>query len=95
MSRFGTLHGIEITSGDALGDLFGKRATMFAAYNLSLDGIPSYVGTTTLMAGFKFGEWSGQGVRILVSYRSGLEPFGQYFDVRRQYWSLGLLFDVW
>ncbi len=95
LRRIGTLHGLELTSGDLLGDVLDRSCTVFAAFNFSLDGVPVYVGTSTLVLGAKFGEWSGQGIRVILGYRSGLEIFGQYFDVRREYWTLGLLFDVW
>ncbi len=95
MKRLGALTGIEATSGTSLGSAFGRPFALFAAYNLSLDGIPVYVGTNTVMAGAKFGEWTGQGIRLIVSYRNGLEMFGQYYASRRSYWSVGFLFDVW
>lgn len=95
MRRLGTIHGLEFTSGDLLGELFGRPWSAFGAFNLSVDGIPTYVGTGTLVTGVKFGELTGQGIRVLVGYRTGLEPFGQYYDVRRNFWTLGLMLDVW
>jgi len=95
MKRISSVHGIELRSGPALGHALGKPLNLFAACNLSLDGVPAYVGTGTIEAGAKFGDWDGQGIRVVAGYRNGLEMFGQYYAARRAYWSLGLLFDIW
>lgn len=95
IDRFSMSLGAEVSSGTMMGSVFSKPFALFASYNLSLDGIPGRVMTSAVLAGLKFGEWQGQGVRLVVGYRSGLEMYGEYFDVRRDYWSLGILFDVW
>jgi len=94
IERFTGLYGIEITSGDHLGTVFGKPATTFGALHGSLEGIPVYVGTTSVVFGLKLGPWDAEGIRILARYRNGLEPFGQYYDIRREAWSLGVQFDI-
>jgi len=67
----------------------------YFAYNLSLMGIPSYVGSNNLEAGLKLGEWSGRGVRIYLSYYCGLDTFGAYYNVRREFAGAGFTFDLW
>ena len=95
IERVAAVVGIELSSGSMLGTAFGRPFALFSSFNMSLDGIPETVGTSTVLAGVKFGEWDGQGVRLVVSYRSGLEMYGEYYDVRRTSWSLGILFDIW
>jgi hypothetical protein len=95
IGRFAMSFGTEISSGTTLGSVFGRPFAVFAACNVSLDWVPEQVATSVMVAGVKFGQWQGQGLRLVFGYRSGLEMYGEYFDVRRDYWSLGVLFDVW
>lgn len=95
IKRFGTIHGIELHSTGWPGTAFGKPCALFIADNLSLVGIPSYVGTNNLEFGVKFGEWTGNGVRLYGSYYSGLTIFSQYYNIRENRWGLGFSFDVW
>jgi hypothetical protein len=92
--RFSTIHGIEATS-NVLGTAFGKPLTMFIADNLLFVGIPAIIGTNNVEMGVKLGPWSGSGVRIYLSYYSGLTVFSQYYNVREDQWGLGFTFDVW
>lgn len=93
--RFSTIHGIEVHTLDGFGTALGKPFSLFVADNLSLVGIPSYVGTNNVELGVKFGEWSGSGVRFYVSYYSGLTVYSQYYNIRDNQWGLGFAFDVW
>ena len=95
IKRFSTIHGIELHTTNLPGTALGKPFSLFLADNLSLVGIPSVVGTNNLEMGTKFGEWSGSGVRLYVSYYSGLTVFSQYYNVREEEWGLGFTFDVW
>ncbi len=93
--RFSTIHGVEVHSRDGLGTALGKPYSLFVADNFSLVGIPSYIGTNNVELGVKLGEWSGTGVRLYVSYYSGLTVYSQYYNVRDNQWGLGFTFDVW
>ncbi len=95
ISRFSTLHGVEVHTTNVPGTALGKPFNLFLAYNLSVVGIPSVAGTNNLEAGAKFGEWSGTGIRLYFSYYSGLTVFSQYYNVRERQWGLGFAFDVW
>jgi len=95
IKRLATLHGIEVHSSRLTGPVFAQPCNLYAAANLTLGGIPAYVGTTNLEAGAKFGEWSGSGLRLYLSYYSGLSIFSQYFDVRESQWGAGFAFDFW
>lgn len=90
-----TLHGIEAHTTNALGTALGRPFSAFFADNVSLVGIPSYIGTNNLEFGVKFGEWSGSGVRLYLSYYSGLTVFSQYYNIRENNFGVGFTFDVW
>jgi hypothetical protein len=95
IKRFSTITGIEFhtTNGDATA--FGKPYSLFLADNFSLVGIPSYVGTNNLETGVKLGEWTGSGIRLYLSYFSGLSVFNQYYNIHEAHWGVGFTFDVW
>jgi hypothetical protein len=93
--RFSTLHGFECTSGSLLGTALGKPFQMYAAFNLTLVGIPAYVGTSVSEFGIKLGQWNGSGLRFYVNYASGMEFFSEYYDVRRDMAGVGFAFDLW
>ena len=93
--RVSSFHGLEMNTGDALGHFLGRPFSLFAACQLSLQGIPAYVGTGTLAGGIRLGAWDAAGIEILARYRSGLDMFGQYYNVRRSGWETGVCFDLW
>ncbi|MBM2840454.1 MAG: hypothetical protein HW412_982 [Bacteroidetes bacterium] len=95
IKRASTIHGFEARTTNALGTAMGKPFSLFFADNLSLVGIPKYIGTNNLELGVKFGEWAGSGVRLYISYYSGLTVFSQYYNIREEQWGLGFTFDVW
>ena len=95
IKRISTLHGFEIHTPDNFTNAFGRPLNLFLADHLSLVGIPSYIGTNNLEFGVKFGEWRGTGVRLYLSYFSGLTMFSQYYNIREDHWGLGFTFDVW
>ncbi|MEW6510166.1 MAG: hypothetical protein AB1428_04335 [Bacteroidota bacterium] len=93
LARWGSLHGMEVYTTGLSGSLFDKPLIAYAAMHLALNGIPTYYVTERLEAGFKLGSWEGTGIRLHVSYRNGLEPFSQYYFVRREYWSGGITME--
>lgn len=95
IERFGALTGIEMRTPDTWWTLFGHPLTAYAAYDLTLTGIPEYVGTSIVQAGVRFGGWSGDGIRLYLEYHNGLEVFGQYYDTRTTAWGAGFAFDLW
>jgi len=95
IKRASTIHGFEAHTTDVWGTALGKPFSLFVATNLALVGIPTYIGTSNLEFGVKFGEWSGTGVRLYLSYYSGLNVFSQYYNIRENNWGLGFTFDAW
>jgi len=93
--RVATLHGLELRSSELLGPALGRPVNLFVADNVTLVGVPSYIGTNNLEFGVKFGEWNSTGLRLYGSYYSGLDVFSQYFNVRRENWGVGFAFDFW
>lgn len=94
IERVGGLIGGEFRTSDSTYTLFGKPFNLFTAYNLTLAGIPAYLETHTLETGIRFGSWSSTGVMILASYHHGPEIYGQYYDLKRDYWQIGFSFDI-
>ena len=95
IQRLSTIHGIQVHSDKLVSAVFGRPFNVFAADNFILSGASTYAGTNNLEFGMKFGEWSGNGLKLYVSYYSGLDIFSQYFDVRRSNWGVGFAFDFW
>lgn len=85
--RWGGIMGFEVR---ALG-----RIPLYAAYNLSLLGVPRYDGSNSLEAGLKFGDWNGRGIRLYVMYYSGLDLFGEYYKDRKEFVGAGFAIDFW
>ena len=93
IKRIGSIHGLEVHK--ALGTALGSPFNIFLAENLTLAGIPEFTGTNNLEFGVKFGEWNDRGIKVFLSFYSGLEIFSQYYNVRRNQWGVGFAFDVW
>ncbi len=85
--------GFEVHS--TTGQLFGRPFNLYLADHFTLRRIPASIGTNNVEGGMKFGEWSGTGLKIFLSYYNGLDPFSQYYDIRRKNVGLGFAFDFW
>ena len=94
INRWSGLCGVEMHSGESLGHVFAKPFALYLADNLTVAGIPEFIGTNIFEVGTKFGRWEGTGIRIYLNYASGLEMFSQYYDVRNSKWGVGFAFDV-
>ncbi len=92
--RFSSLHGVQLHSDGWPGPVFGKPCILYAADDFTLKGVPKYVGSNSLEIGAKFGEWTGYGVKLYMSYYSGLSIFSEYYNVRWDQWGLGFAFDI-
>ncbi|MER3525139.1 MAG: hypothetical protein C4326_14110 [Ignavibacteria bacterium] len=93
IQRFELLAGFELSS--VIGTVFGKPFNLYLADHLVLRRIPVAVGTNNLEGGVKFGAWQGTGLKLFLSYYNGLDPFSQYYDVRRRNVGVGFAFDFW
>lgn len=94
INRWGALGGVEMNSGESTGRVFGKPFELYLADNLTVAGIPEWVGSNVFEVGAKFGTWEGSGMRVYLNYASGLELFSQYYNVRSNTWGIGFAFDV-
>lgn len=95
VQRWEFIHGVECNSGPLLGPAMGKPCEVYAACNVTLAGVPSYVGTTVAEGGIKFGAWDTKGIKLYVNYASGMSFFSQYYNVRRTKWGAGFTIDFW
>jgi hypothetical protein len=67
----------------------------YGGYFLRGEDSSSFTLSHSLTAGVKFGEWNGKGIRLIFQYFNGLNFFGEYFDERLKYASIGFSFDFW
>ena len=95
MRRWSSLHGFELYAPRLLGPVFGKPPNLYVADHLSFFGLPEYIGTNNLEGGIKFGEWTGTGLKLYVSYYRGTDMFSQYYTVRREQVGVGFAVDFW
>lgn len=68
---------------------------LYGGYFLRGEDSSSFTLSHSLTAGVKFGEWNGKGIRLIFQYFNGLNFFGEYFDERLKYSSVGFSFDFW
>lgn len=87
--RFASIHGFELR----IPTLSGK-VSAYAAHNLTLRGVPRYVASNNVEVGLKFGRWNSGGLRLCLSFYTGLDKFGQYYDMHRKYVALGFAIDI-
>ncbi len=95
INRFEYAAGFEVRSASLVESVFGKPFNMFLAHHVTLRGIPTYIGSTNVDFGVKFGHWNSTGLKMYLSWFNGLDFFSQYYDVRREHWALGFAFDFW
>lgn len=93
--RFQFLGSLEVYNPEVIGPVFGKPCNVFAAYALTMVGLPAYQGQNNVEAGVKFGTMEGSGIRLFGGYFSGPDVFSQYYDLRRSHWGLGFAFDFY
>ena len=94
MARWSFLGGVQARM-ILLEAFLGRPCSGYFAYHLGVDGIPEYESSHTIHGGVKFGAWQDRGIRIYGEFSAGLEPFGQYYTVRRDHWGVGFALDIW
>ena len=67
--------------------------TLKAGYEFRLNTEYKTIGEHSLRVGFKLAEAYNNGLIIEGGYYSGRSPYGQYFDRKEEYFSLGFLFE--
>jgi len=67
----------------------------YLAWNLAVAGIPATAGTNSVECGYRIGSRQGRGARLFLSYRSGPDVMGAFYDLRKEYAGVGLAFDGW
>jgi hypothetical protein len=93
MMRFNTFQGFLGRTSGWTGLVFGKPTTLYLADHLLFTGLGVLAATNTLEGGIKFGAWDGSGIKVYVSYHSGIEPYHQYYDVKHDDVGIGLTLD--
>ncbi len=87
------LAGVEVYFDNIIDSVFNNPTNIYLAYNLSVNGMPKYVGSNQIQFGFKFGKWYLKGPSIYIAYYTGNHMFGEYFDKRLQTVGLGFTVD--
>jgi hypothetical protein len=70
-------------------------AGWYGAWHCSIAGIPRVAGTNIVQVGYRAGSWTGRGVRVFLSYISGPDVMGAFYNVRRSYATGGAVMDLW
>jgi hypothetical protein len=95
LKRFGSYHGLEWRSAPWSSGIAGHPFWLYAAADISVDGIPAYNGSPHAVAGVRFGRWEERGVQLELTYDGGLDIYSQYYDRRVRVWRVGVLIDAW
>ena len=95
MTRFNTCQGVVARTARWIGPVLGHPTNLYLADHFMLSGVGKLSGTNILEGGIKFGEWNGGGMKLYVSYQSGMEIYHQYYDVKRDNVGIGFALDVW
>ena len=93
LKRFEYLGGIEIYFPHIIDSAFNNPTNIYLAYNLSVTGLPEYVGSNQIQVGLKFGKWYSKGPSIYLAYYNGNHMFGEYYDKRLRTVGLGFTVD--
>lgn len=94
MLRFNAFQGFVARTSGWTGPLFGKTTTLYLADHFLLTGVGTLSGSNVAEGGIKFGTWEQSGIRVFVSYHSGVEMYHQYFDVKRNDLGIGFSLDL-
>lgn len=95
MIRFNTCQGVVARTAGWIGPVLGRPTNLYVADHFMLSGVGTLSGTNILEGGVKFGSWDGGGLKLYISYQSGMEIYHQYYDVKRNNLGIGFALDVW
>lgn len=94
MLRFNAFQGVVARTSGWTGPVFGQPTTLYLADHFLLTGVGRHAGSNVAEGGIKFGGWEHRGVRLFVSYHTGIEMYHQYFDVKRNDLGVGFSLDL-
>jgi hypothetical protein len=93
LQRFSGCFGLEVNSDKIFGEVFEKPANIFIASHFNLAGVPKYSLSNQTQLGVKFGNWNGKGINFYLSYFTGNDFFGEYYNVRVSKFGIGFMVD--
>lgn len=79
---------------DYFGNEFYKNIRPFFAYDLKIIHIDNYSINHSFVTGLKFGKVNGKGLSTYITYYSGKNIHGEYFDINKSYFALGINLDL-
>lgn len=94
MLRFNAFQGVVARTTGWTGPVFGKPTTLYLADHFLLTGVGTLSGSNVIEGGIKFGGWEQNGIRLFISYHSGVEMYHQYFEVKRNDLGMGFSLDL-
>jgi hypothetical protein len=94
IGRFAGMVGVDYRTDDSTFRALGHPFLLYTGYQLNLTDLSAVIGTNNVEAGVKFGGWTSNGLRFFLGYHSGLEIFGQYYNIKRSFWELGFALDL-
>ncbi len=93
LKRFDCLGGVEVYFDNIIDSILNQPTNIYLTYNLSIIGVPKYIGSNQIQIGLKFGKWYSKGPSIYMAYYTGNHMFGEYYDERLQTVGLGFTVD--
>lgn len=93
MKRLTTHYGATLHSGRWVESGFGVPVLFYISDHLLVWGVETLSATNVAEAGVKLGEWEGAGIKIFLSYHSGLELYHQYSNLKSDALSLGFCLE--
>lgn len=93
IKKYSVSSGFEYAFYNPFGKIFGKDASLFAAYYINLFGSPVYHGNNNIVGGIKFGQWYQKGILLYLNYYSGNNMFSEYYKDNIRRFGIGFSVD--
>ncbi len=94
LKKFNFAAGTEIKIPALFGKFIGTNAGLLLAYDLSVTGLPEYVGCNSLIAGIDLDNGRGKGVLFYFSYYKGRNYFSEYYYKGMENFGLGFRVNI-
>lgn len=85
--------GIELSSENLFGKIFGEDENVFIAHHFYLSGTESYSGNNHTVGGIKIGNWHERGISFYLSYFKGFDILNSYYSFKREKFGVGFEID--
>ena len=93
LKRYNFLLGFEFVLNDIFGKIADKGTEIFLASHVNTYGTESYSLSQQTMLGLKLGDWENKGIVLYLSYYTGRNIFGTYYDKTSSRFGIGFSVD--